>query len=66
MTEFADLSVSLAFRAGLETRFERAKLPIAKGISNPEELGIFVLAMGKMGAHELKYSSEIDLISLLY
>ena len=64
LTEFADLSVSLALRGVLAPQLERAKLPIAQDISNPDQLGMFVLAMGKMGAHELNYSSDIDLICL--
>ena len=64
LTEFADLSVSLALRSALEKQLERAKLPASKEISDPDQLGMFVLAMGKMGAHELNYSSDIDLICL--
>ncbi len=64
LTEFADLSVSLALRSALEKQLEKAKLPASKEISDPDQLGMFVLAMGKMGAHELNYSSDIDLICL--
>ncbi len=64
LTEFADLSCQVALAASLE--------PLARlmGDSNKDtsELlpgsGLFVLAMGKMGAHELNYSSDIDLICL--
>lgn len=31
---------------------------------DPERSGLFALAMGKMGAHELNYSSDIDVILL--
>lgn len=64
LTEFADLACSLALRATIGTEIKRGKLP---GMSE-EDLdtagGMVVLAMGKMGAHELNYSSDIDLICL--
>ena len=64
LTDFADLSVSLALRAALTIQLERGKFPVGPEISDPDHLGMFVLAMGKMGAHELNYSSDIDLICL--
>ncbi len=62
LTRFADAAVDTALRHLMRQRFERGKLP---GID--EELletcaGVTVLAMGKMGAAELNYSSDIDLI----
>ncbi len=48
----------------VQTEIRRGKLPEEAG-GNPDECaGIFVLAMGKMGAGELNYSSDIDLICL--
>ncbi len=64
LTDFADLSVQLALKATVGAEIKRGKLP---GVDNPEadDLGgMFVLAMGKGGAHELNYSSDIDLICM--
>ncbi len=64
LTDFADLSVDVAIKALLAPEIARGKLP---GMG-PEDVataaGMCVLAMGKMGAHELNYSSDIDLICL--
>jgi glutamate-ammonia-ligase adenylyltransferase len=54
LTDFADHAVSLAFQAALAPYQASGKLP--------EETGLFVIAMGKMGAGELNYSSDIDLV----
>ena len=64
LTEFADVSCALALRAGLEGELKRGKLPgVTKG-DLASGAGMVVLAMGKMGAGELNYSSDIDLICL--
>lgn len=64
LTDFADLSTGLALRAALAGPLGRGRIP-GQG---PDDLataaGMVVLAMGKMGAHELNYSSDIDLIVL--
>ena len=64
LTQFADLAVQLALRAAIRRQIKRAKLPGVKSDADPDGLGMFVLGMGKMGAHELNYSSDIDLICL--
>ncbi|MCP3972457.1 MAG: glutamine-synthetase adenylyltransferase [Rhodobacteraceae bacterium] len=59
LTEFADLATDRALRATIGHEITRGKLP------GGDETGATVaLAMGKMGAHELNYSSDIDLIML--
>ncbi|NDR56474.1 glutamine-synthetase adenylyltransferase [Aliiruegeria sabulilitoris] len=64
LTDFADLSVDLAMKAVLAREFERGKFP-GKTLDDLDDAGGMVaLAMGKMGAHELNYSSDIDLIML--
>jgi glutamate-ammonia-ligase adenylyltransferase len=64
LTEFADLAVQLSLRATVGAEIRRGKLP-GMGEADLETLGgMFVLCMGKMGAHELNYSSDIDLICL--
>jgi glutamate-ammonia-ligase adenylyltransferase len=63
LTRFADSAtrgaVALAAR-GLEDRLK----PLEPGAAGPMP-GLFVIAMGKMGAFELNYSSDID-ISVFY
>ncbi|PZQ46712.1 MAG: bifunctional [glutamine synthetase] adenylyltransferase/[glutamine synthetase]-adenylyl-L-tyrosine phosphorylase [Rhodovulum sulfidophilum] len=63
LTELADRAVALGLRALVAEEIARGKLKV-----DPAEVGdtagMFVLAMGKMGAGELNYSSDIDLIVL--
>ncbi len=63
LSDVADAAVAAALRAALRglgpKGFAGADAP------HPEEIaGVAVLAMGKMGARELNYSSDIDLIVL--
>ncbi len=64
LTAFADLACQLALRAAVGREIKRGKLPGATPEDLPTAAGMFVLAMGKMGAGELNYSSDIDLICL--
>lgn len=64
LTDFADLSVTLALNAALGAELARGRIPGFDTDQDPQQMGYFVLAMGKMGAHELNYSSDIDLICL--
>ncbi|WP_372613405.1 glutamine-synthetase adenylyltransferase [Aquicoccus sp.] len=64
LTRFADLAVQLAMRAALEPEIRRGKLPGAGEEDLDTCAGWVALAMGKMGAEELNYSSDIDLICL--
>jgi glutamate-ammonia-ligase adenylyltransferase len=57
LTQFADLATQTALTQLIADEVRRAKLP-------SEDHGMVILAMGKMGAHELNYSSDIDLICL--
>ncbi len=62
LTRLADRAVDLALRDQVARQVQRGKLP---GIDDEEDCGgLVVLAMGKMGAGELNYSSDIDLICL--
>ena len=54
LTDFADVAVQVAFTSALAPYQISGKLP--------SDTGFFVVAMGKMGAGELNYSSDIDLI----
>src|SRR5665213_2678563 len=58
LTRFADACVSGALRFLL--RAEAARMGMAE--VEEEHCGLTVLAMGKFGAHELNYSSDIDLV----
>ena len=63
LTRFADFAVESALDAELRVMVDRGKLDGA-ALNDGAAAGVFVLAMGKMGAHELNYSSDIDLIFL--
>lgn len=60
LTDLADRAVDLALRAHVAAEQARGKLPP----TDADAGGIVALAMGKMGAGELNYSSDIDLIVL--
>ena len=65
LSRFADVSVNAALRAVAHDQRQRGKL-----VSDPDDPrgpvpGLFGLAMGKHGAFELNYSSDID-ISLFW
>ena len=64
LTNFADRAVQCAFNHAISQQIARGKLPGLARDAHPHETGLFVLAMGKMGAGELNYSSDIDLICL--
>jgi len=64
LTLLADRAVHVTLKHLVAQFIERGKIPQAAGIDPDKCAGIFVLAMGKMGAYELNYSSDIDLICL--
>jgi glutamate-ammonia-ligase adenylyltransferase len=62
LTDLAVASVQAALRYVLRQEAERGRL-LPVSLDSPEDnSGLIVLAMGKMGAGELNYSSDIDLI----
>ncbi|MBJ3761758.1 glutamine-synthetase adenylyltransferase [Maribius pontilimi] len=62
LTRLADRATDLAFTDAVAAQIARGKLP---GIDDAHGAGgLVTLAMGKMGAFELNYSSDIDLIVL--
>ncbi|MDB5632510.1 MAG: Glutamate-ammonia-ligase adenylyltransferase, partial [Tardiphaga sp.] len=62
LTDLAVVSVQSALRYLLRQEAARGRL-LPPDIERPEDgSGLIVLAMGKMGAGELNYSSDIDLI----
>jgi glutamate-ammonia-ligase adenylyltransferase len=64
LTELADTAVRAAVRFLMNEAVRRGKLNPADTAQPEIGSGYFVLAMGKMGAFELNYSSDIDLIVL--
>ncbi|MDU8911270.1 glutamine-synthetase adenylyltransferase [Aestuariicoccus sp. MJ-SS9] len=64
LTDFADLAATSALRAAIGVEIRRKKLPGQTEDDIDTAGGMVALAMGKMGAHELNYSSDIDLICL--
>ena len=62
LSEFADACVKGALRFLLREAAERTGLPERDGATLEAETGLVVLAMGKYGAFELNYSSDIDLV----
>jgi glutamate-ammonia-ligase adenylyltransferase len=62
LTDLAVASVQSALRFVLHQEAKRGKI-LPPNLDRPEDgSGLIVLAMGKMGAGELNYSSDIDLI----
>ncbi|WP_435168728.1 glutamine-synthetase adenylyltransferase [Falsirhodobacter sp. 1013] len=59
LSDLADRAVDLCVQRLVEAEVRRGKLPSAEAAG-----GMVVLAMGKTGARELNYSSDIDLICL--
>ncbi len=62
LTELADSSVRAAVRYLLSAAAREGRFAPRNAATVDEQSGYVVLAMGKMGAHELNYSSDIDLI----
>ncbi len=64
LTDIADATLRGAFRFLLREFHRRGKITLANPEDPEENCGYFALAMGKHGAGELNYSSDIDLIVL--
>jgi len=65
LSRFADAAVASALRFLLRQEAAAGRLNIEAPASDPEEgCGLVVLALGKHGARELNYSSDVDLIVL--
>ena len=65
LSRFADVSVNAALRAVAHDQRERGKLVAPADDPRGPVPGLFGLAMGKHGAFELNYSSDID-VSLFW
>ena len=64
LSEFAAAATDAALKEAIQKEIERGKLPGQSIEDVTDGGGLAVLAMGKMGAGELNYSSDIDLICL--
>lgn len=64
LTDLADHAVDLSMKRLVAEEIRRGKLPGATPEDAESAGGMVALAMGKMGAGELNYSSDIDLICL--
>jgi [glutamine synthetase] adenylyltransferase / [glutamine synthetase]-adenylyl-L-tyrosine phosphorylase len=64
LTSFADHAVQAALTSGVAEEIRRGRLPEARPDDAVTGAGMVAIAMGKMGAGELNYSSDIDLICL--
>lgn len=64
LTDFGALACDVAVKSEIALLIRRGKLPGQTPDDVTTAGGLVVLAMGKMGAHELNYSSDIDLICL--
>jgi [glutamine synthetase] adenylyltransferase / [glutamine synthetase]-adenylyl-L-tyrosine phosphorylase len=62
LTEVADTAVTAALRHVLRQAARAGRLALPEGADPESGCGMFVVAVGKMGAFELNYSSDIDLI----
>jgi [glutamine synthetase] adenylyltransferase / [glutamine synthetase]-adenylyl-L-tyrosine phosphorylase len=62
LTDIAECALSAAVNYLLRDAVRRKKIVPRAGDSSKASVGYIVLAMGKMGGHELNYSSDIDLM----
>ena len=62
LTRFADAAVQGRVALSAAPGGSAARMPERDGAVLEAESGLTVLAMGKYGAHELNYSSDIDLV----
>ena len=64
LSKFADLAVRLTLECMVDEAARRRNAPRLRLEGQGGRHGMFALAMGKLGAFELNYSSDIDLILL--
>ncbi len=64
LSDTADACIEYALCFILADMGKRGRLTLADPDNPTKDCGIFALGMGKLGAHELNYSSDIDLIVL--
>ena len=62
LSDLADASVQVSLSALVKKEFDAGKLPMCSPEDLQADCGMSILGMGKHGARELNYSSDIDLI----
>lgn len=62
LSDLADRAIGVAWCHALADQQRRGKLPRAEETDAVTGSGLICLAMGKLGARELNYSSDIDLV----
>ncbi len=62
LSDLADRAIAISWRHALADQQSRGKLPRAHSTDPISGSGLICLAMGKLGARELNYSSDIDLV----
>lgn len=62
LSALAESTIRAALNHALAATYRRGRLTRPPGRDPASASGIFVLGMGKLGAHELNYSSDIDLV----
>ena len=64
LSDLAEKGLEVAWRHALTQQIRRGKLPLELSEDPIGGSGLVCLAMGKLGARELNYSSDVDLIVL--
>jgi len=64
LSHFADQATNLAVRFALRQFSANGRIKLAKKIKPEDKSGYALIALGKLGARELNYSSDIDLIAI--
>ncbi|MDR3376353.1 MAG: bifunctional [glutamine synthetase] adenylyltransferase/[glutamine synthetase]-adenylyl-L-tyrosine phosphorylase [Ancalomicrobiaceae bacterium] len=62
LARFADATLAASINFAFRDLAERGKIRLPNPLRPAEGTGLIVLAMGKHGAYELNYSSDVDLI----
>jgi len=62
LSDFAEASLTLAVDTLLRLAHKRGDITLPHPDAPSKDSGIIILGMGKLGGHELNYSSDIDLI----
>lgn len=62
LTRLAEATLGAALRFLLREAHDKGKINLADRANPEKECGLIMLGMGKLGARELNYSSDIDLI----
>ena len=64
LSDYADLALTLAVRSLLRQFAANGVIRLPAGPEPERDAGLVVLALGKLGAQELNYSSDIDIMVL--